>query len=335
MRRGLITVTAAAMLMMGAVAAIAQEPPPAPEPPVAQGRISPGPEGTPPPNTFLFVASEVGFGGKVVRGAPYSAEAVTEVIQTLGDGNRIINRTTSLLYRDSEGRTRREQTLNAIGGFANGGDPITTIFLNDPVFGVSYMLDNRTNTAHKTEQLRLDRSFGTAPVGHAPGMQRFELKIETRKAPGPAGAPPPLPPVTGEDFTFKTETGGTGYVVSRRTMAEDNRAVKESLGRQLVEGVQADGTRVTITIPAGEIGNERPIQIIRETWHSPDLQMVVMSRHSDPRSGETIYRVTNINRTEPAKSLFEVPAGYTISEGFGGVLKQAPLPKVKKLTNPE
>ena len=327
MRRGLIAVAAIAMLVMSAVAAFAQQPAPAPEPPVVQGRILQGPEGVPPPNTFLFVASEVGFGGKVVKGAPYSAEAMTEVIQTLGDGNRIINRTISLLYRDSEGRTRREQTLNAIGGFANAGDPVQTIFLSDPVAGVNYMLDNRTNTAHKTTQLRLDQSFGTAPVGHAPGMEKFELKIETRK--GTAGALPPLPPA-GEQFTFKTEAGGTGYVMTRKAMAEDHNAVKESLGRQLVEGVQADGTRITITIPVGEIGNERPIQIVRESWYSPDLQMVVMSRHNDPRSGETIYRVTNINRTEPAKSLFEVPAGYTISEGLRGVLKQAPLPKVRK-----
>ena len=76
-----------------------------------------------------------------------------------------------------------------------------------------------------------------------------------------------------------------------------------------IEGVEAEGTRTTVTIPAGEIGNERAIEIVSERWYSPELQLVVMTRHSDPRLGETTYKLTNINRTEPAKTLFEVPAG--------------------------
>ena len=107
--------------------------------------------------------------------------------------------------------------------------------------------------------------------------------------------------------------------------------MKENLGKQTIEGVEAEGTRSTITIPAGEIGNERPIEIVSERWYSPELQMVVMTRHSDPRTGEMTYKLTNINRTEPAKSLFEVPSDYTIKEGF-----QAPAmaPRIRKL-NPE
>ena len=88
--------------------------------------------------------------------------------------------------------------------------------------------------------------------------------------------------------------------------------VKESLGRQTIEGVEAEGTRVTVTIPAGEIGNERPIQIVTERWYAPDLHAVVLTRHSDPRYGETTYRLTNINRSEPARGLFEVPSDFTI-----------------------
>src|SRR2546425_8150461 len=103
-----------------------------------------GPEGTPPPgDTFVFVASEMNFDGKLVKGAPYSAEAVTESTQTLGDGNRIVNRSTASVYRDSEGRTRRELTLPAIGPFANEGEPLQTISINDPVAGVNYALDPR------------------------------------------------------------------------------------------------------------------------------------------------------------------------------------------------
>jgi hypothetical protein len=88
----------------------------------------------------------------------------------------------------------------------------------------------------------------------------------------------------------------------------------ESLGKQTVEGVEAEGTRNTITIPAGTIGNERAIQIVSERWYSPELQAVVMTKHSDPRFGETTYRLTNISRGEPDHSLFELPAGYTITD---------------------
>ena len=88
----------------------------------------------------------------------------------------------------------------------------------------------------------------------------------------------------------------------------------EQLGKQTIEGVEAEGTRATTTIPAGEIGNERPIVITSERWYSPELQTVVMTRRSDPRQGETTYRLTNINRSEPPRSLFEVPADYTIKE---------------------
>ena len=103
--------------------------------------------------------------------------------------------------------------------------------------------------------------------------------------------------------------------------AREQNAKVESLGKQNIEGVEAEGTRHTVTIPAGEIGNERDIQIVSERWYSPELQTVVMTRHSDPRFGETVYKLTNINRSEPAKSLFEVPSDYTIKEG-----PQAPLP---------
>ena len=91
----------------------------------------------------------------------------------------------------------------------------------------------------------------------------------------------------------------------------------ESLGRQTMEGVPVDGTRITSTIPAGQIGNEQPIQTVTEHWYSPELQIYLLTRHSDPRSGETVTRVTNLSRGEPAKSLFEVPVDYNIISGGG------------------
>ena len=82
----------------------------------------------------------------------------------------------------------------------------------------------------------------------------------------------------------------------------------------MIEGVNAEGTRNVSTIDAGTIGNDRPIQITSESWYSDELQMVVMSKHSDPRTGDESFRLTNINRSEPAAYLFQAPAGYQINE---------------------
>jgi len=88
-----------------------------------------------------------------------------------------------------------------------------------------------------------------------------------------------------------------------------------SLGTQTINGVTAEGTRTIRTIPAGEIGNEKPITITVERWYSPDLQTVVLLKHSDPMVGDSVYQLTNIQRTEPVESLFQVPSDYTIEQG--------------------
>ena len=98
----------------------------------------------------------------------------------------------------------------------------------------------------------------------------------------------------------------------------------ESLGTQTIGGVFAVGTRTTRTIPAGEIGNERPLEITSEVWTSPDLQMVVMSKRNDPRIGETVYRLTNIQRAEPDPSLFQIPSGFTTRQGPEFFIRQVP-----------
>ncbi len=313
---------------------------------IRQERIFQGPEGAPlpPPRDFVFIASE-NFGGKVVKNAPYSAESVTEVVQTLGDGNRIVNKITSQVYRDSEGRTRRDQTLKGFGPIGSSEEPLQTIFINDPVAGVTYTLDTRTHVAHKSVPFKFEISGKPVLQG-----QRFEFKT----APGgaatssviiaaPAGAPPSgapaqagtrvVPPPDVEEFKLRAAEGAASYVFRAQTGSEGNE-VKEQLGKQIIEGVEAEGTRTTVTIPAGDIGNDRPIEIVSERWYSPELQLVVMSRHSDPRNGETTYKLTNINRSEPAKSLFEVPAGFTVKEMQIPAPALAPLPR-KKLANPE
>ena len=289
-----------------------------------------GPEGPakpmPPDHTFTFVSSEMNFDGKLVKGAPYSAKAVTETTQTLGDGNRIINKSEASVYRDGEGRTRREQSLRAIGPFATTGEPAQAIFINDPVAGVNYSLDTRSMVARKMLPMKFEFKFDTPDgVKHEvvkPDGSKPEVKVFTRMAKAPAdrievhnevfmAAAPPMPP--GE---------GGGGVVMQWHGGPEKRGKTESLGKQTIEGIEADGTRNVTIIPAGEIGNERPIEIVFERWYSPELQTVVMTRHIDPRFGETSYRLTSISRDEPARSLFEVPSGYTIKETGGGAAVQ-------------
>ena len=86
----------------------------------------------------------------------------------------------------------------------------------------------------------------------------------------------------------------------------------ESLGISQIEGVQAQGTRTVVTIPAGAIGNQAPIEMVTEQWYSAELGIVVLSRRSDPRFGETTYRLQNIVRAEPSPELFQVPVDYTV-----------------------
>jgi len=318
-----------------ATAAVAQQP--TTEGIVIKQRVFQGPEGAPPPPpdaNFVFMASE-SFGGKTVKGAPYSAEAVTESIQTLSDGNRIINRSTSSLYRDSEGRTRREQSLKGLGIFGGAGEePTQTIFISDPVAGVTYSLDSKSHTAHKG--LPFTFEFTRKP-GEAIEGRTFEFKVAPGTAAGVGGnvmmtAPLPAP---GPGVRVAHAAEGVSTFVFKSKSANSNDVKEEQLGKQNIEGVEAEGTRTTTTIPAGEIGNERAIEIVSERWYSPELQLVVMTRHSDPRFGETTYKLTNINRTEQVKSLFEVPAGYTIKEGPQFAPGVGPLRTTRRPGQPE
>ncbi|MGH9936348.1 MAG: energy transducer TonB, partial [Blastocatellia bacterium] len=89
----------------------------------------------------------------------------------------------------------------------------------------------------------------------------------------------------------------------------------EQLGKQTIEGVECEGTRAVTIMPAGAIGNERPIETVNETWYSPELRMMILTKRDDPRFGESTYRVTSISRSEPDAALFQVPSDYTIIDG--------------------
>ncbi|MGH9833461.1 MAG: hypothetical protein ACRD9Y_10620, partial [Blastocatellia bacterium] len=260
-----------------------------------------------------------------VKGAPYSATAVTEMTQTLGDGNQLIRKSEATLYRDREGRTRREQTLRAVGNWTSAGDPPHTISINDPVAGVYYELNPSTNTARKIvetvplklavlndlDKEKMEKAKAAAKMKEAE-IEKLKLKateLETAQL------------KMKEDQGIPVKVAGLNQ---ERIEAEKK---KESLGKQMIEGVMAEGVRFTLTIPAGAIGNTLPIEIVDEEWFAPELQTRVMTRHSDPRSGVTTYRLTNINRSDPDPSLFAVPAGYTIKDESWRPLKKRRPPE--------
>jgi hypothetical protein len=221
-----------------------------------------------------------------ITGAPYTAEIVTDVVQTLADGNRIEHHNTSSVARDGQGRVRREQQLAAIGPLVpQAAGRIVTIM--NPVDGVHYSLDPVRKVA-----MRLPIPNGKVAQG---GVARTQI-------------------VVGRGAVATTDID---TVVTRRG-PDGGRT--ESLGTSVIDGVQAEGTRTIVTIPAGTIGNQAPIEIISERWFAPELGVVVMSKRTDPRFGETAYRLQNIARGEPSPELFEVPSDYTIEAmpAFGG-----------------
>jgi len=220
---------------------------------------------------YTFLRTEFG-AGRVVKGSPYSAQAVTQHSQTLADGNRIQRNITSSIARDSEGRTRQEQTAVAIGALAGSGDATKSIVIHDPVAGTTAMLDANKHQAH----LNHERTFTFSRT---------------------------------EDQTGQNAHAAT----PRMRRLDDTNSKVEDLGTQVMEGLSVQGKRVTHTIPAGQVGNERAIETVTETWYSQDLQAVVMSKTIDPRNGESTYKLTNISRAEPDPALFQVPSDYTVT----------------------
>lgn len=253
------------------------------------------------PNTFFFESSEMAFDSAVVKGAPYSADVTTETTQTLADGNRIHRTTKAALYRDSEGRTRREQTLGEIGPLTASGEPIQTIVISDPVAETTYMLNSREKVAHKM------------PGKGIMGVRMAEMTKAKKEAERAYSGSVAGTPVVGGSVVGALGPPHFEFRVSGPMAAAERKAMnKESLGTQMIEGVAAEGTRTTLTIPAGAMGNERPIEVVTETWYSNQLHTTIMTKTTDPRAGETIYSLKNIRLAEPAQSLFAVPSDYTV-----------------------
>jgi TonB family protein len=443
-------------------------------------------------SAFQFFSQEMSFDNRLVKGAPFSADILSETVQALPDGNRIVQRSEGRIYRDSQGRTRNERTYQ-MGG---SSEQRQVININDPVAGMSYGLDPETKIARKnfhysgmalTSDLFLTPPFNPnapsyqpsgvpvyIPGGVSKGLTAGEALVKTQpiypavakqinvsgevqvsivigengqvieakaikghpvlraaaedaarkwvfkptlldgkpvKHPGTLTfvfmrPPPPtsVPPTaeTGEETPKKLNVSGgvlqgsaikrvqppypqiakaaraSGPVQVQITISESGEVIEasvisghpllrdaalqaarqwlfkptelsgvpvkvqgiltfnftlddeepsqapvsrsaarsttntEQLGKQMVEGVECEGTRVVTTLPAGAIGNERPIETVKETWYSPELQLMILSKRSDPRFGESTYRVTNIARHEPDAERFQIPSDYTI-----------------------
>ena len=262
---------------------------------------------------------------KVTKNAPYSAEVISESVQNLADGNQIVKKYSRNSYRDSAGRTRRENH--------NDKGELVSITIDDPVEGFSYTLNPRNKTANKVTrrsdvgpavavneaaraQIEQLRKEGKLPaVERKEGAGEFIIK-RVERSDGDAAK-------QGNDKVRIQFPGAPGELarqlvpVITNAMADtrwSRNATVKDLGTKDIEGVQAKGKMRSYEIPAGELGNRNPIVVTYETWHSPELQTIVYTKHSDPRSGERIYRMAGLKRDEPAAALFTVPSDYTVKD---------------------
>lgn len=316
------------------------------------------------PGDMAFVITDTAH-SRVVKGAPYCADAVHETVQPLADGNRIVHAQSSRLCRDSEGRTRQE--------VERGGRHL--VYLRDPVQKEGWLLDADKKIARKFGGPSVDSA---AWEHYGEQMREWAVKVReqvhvsvnvnnVKEAPVPPVPPvppaglkaplPPLPPVpvvlTQSDVTTKDAQGrehrevrvirvddtpglaplpglqAPPAVMARAlAFAPRGQGVKSALDSKEIEGVKVTGERMTWTIDAGKVGNEKPIVITRDVWTSPELMVTVASRDFDPRSGETNYRLQNLKRGEPDAALMKVPADYTQTETPQP--KAMPAPKADK-----
>lgn len=262
-----------------------------------------------PPDPIGVIALDPLNVGRTVVNAPYSAEAITEVTQSLADGNRIEQRTSATVVRDSRGRTRREQQGIALGSFvAQNAQPI--VMITDPKTGEHIMLNYERKVAFRSKAAWVtfnDKQGEQGPIvsyGASATMAQG----------GPNGPPPPPPPP--EAVTFEARVFERSQMARLRThvagMPFEGEPRTEKLEPRTMEGLQAEGTKTTVTIAAGAMGNTLPIEIVSEQWYSPELGVVLLTRRSDPRFGETVYRLTNIDRSEPSPELFRIPSDFKV-----------------------
>jgi hypothetical protein len=224
-----------------------------------------------------------------VTGAPFSGVRESESTQTLADGTHISRKMMlQKIWRDSDGRMRTERPM-MMALHASEDSPVI-IEITDPIAGYRYTLDTQGKVAHRV---------AIAPPPAIPLQQRKAMADATARQ----GTSQPAP---------RGGLVGSFSTIPRRIVSQS-----ESLGTKLIDGIPVQGTKWTHTIPAGEQGNDRPISTVTESWTSPDLKEMIESSSSDPRNGESVTRLTNIDRNNPDPSLFQVPADYEIVDEQG------------------
>lgn len=221
-----------------------------------------------------FMGFEAGIGGRTVTNAPFTATVSTQVTRTLSDGNKIDQTITGTVARDSQGRTRRDVALPAA------------------------MLASTTDGAAPRAVFINDPVSGTTYILHPDSKTANQVPFRAMK-----WARRPLV------RAFRKDTG-----ISGNEEKFSGEVTTTDLGTQTINGVLAQGTRVTRTIPAGRIGNEKPIVIVTERWYSPDLQTYVLRKTTNPLTGDTTFQLTNIQQGEPDPALFQVPSDYTVKQ---------------------
>lgn len=283
---------------------------------------------------------------RIIKNAPYSAEIISERVQVLADGNQIVKRTSQMSYRDAVGRTRIE-TQNADGTLRNINifDAVDGArYLINPATKSAAKSLIDPGFMRRIEEIR-ERIKGTGKSmtiqSEVPGEQVIVHKIDSSVDAARVNAPDsiniqvfrsrstePLAMSGGSSHIFTN--GKRSSIAIERVKASSDALVSSSLGTSFQDrawsgktttkelgfrdfnGVRAEGKLSSYSIPAGEIGNKNAITVSTETWTSPELQITVYSKHSDPRTGENIYRLTNISRNEQPAALFTVPDGYNV-----------------------
>lgn len=225
---------------------------------------------------------------------PYSATEEWSSEQTLADGTHITHEPrTEKTFRDSLGRSRREQSLCAYTKHAAAADAVFVI-IRDPVEGAAYILDLQNHIAHR---------FSAEP----------RPQITPSTAPS-AGASQKLQGVV----TGSMSSGTTGVVVGSSGAARSANphsqpeSETQPLGTQVIEGLSVVGERTIRTIPIGAEGNDRPIRVVTDCWYSADLQQNVLTKTIDPRSGENTFRLIDISLSEPDPALFRPPGDFKV-----------------------
>jgi hypothetical protein len=228
----------------------------------------------------------IGTPGATVQGAPYSANTTNKFIQTLPDGNQIVQTSSGTVARDSQGRTRQDAPPPPMSD--PSVEPPHLVFIQDPVTHTSYVLNLTDKTAQKTPM-----PVSTSGASAAQGAMSMRTE--------------------GTGISNGLSTNNVIFVYHGSPGSEQ--AVTEDLGAQTMEGIRVTGVRTTQTIPAGQMGNAKPFTIVNEVWTSPDLKTVIYSKRSDPLAGEMVYQLTNLVPSEPASSLFTIPADFQIVDG--------------------